>query len=70
MRANPALRGRSSVFFFKKIIMAFLDAFAEDVKKDTLQKDESSLDHMRQQPLPQGWSEKIDHQTGRPYYEW
>jgi len=50
-----------------------LDVFSEDVnKKDISARDDSGTgtEHMRQQPLPQGWSEKIDQQTGRPYYEW
>jgi len=42
--------------------------FTEDVTKDAPVQDDKECDKHR--PLPQGWSEKIDHQTGRPYYEW
>ena len=42
--------------------------FAEDVTKEVVVQDDE--DHEKHTSLPQGWSEKIDQQTGRPYYEW
>ena len=44
--------------------------FAEDAAKDTVDRDDVNIDYDKQKPLPQGWSEKIDQQSGRPYYEW
>ena len=44
--------------------------FAEDVTKDSISQDSVDGDCNKHKPLPQGWSEKIDQQTGRPYYEW
>ena len=41
--------------------------FAEDLTKVV---DHDNGGHEKHRPLPQGWSEKIDQQTGRPYYEW
>ena len=44
--------------------------FAEDVTKEVVVQDDGDRDREKHKPLPQGWSEKIDQQTGRPYYEW
>ena len=46
------------------------DMFAEETSKDPLVQDSDENNHEKRGPLPQGWSEKIDHHTGRPYYEW
>ena len=67
LRGNPVLQGRTL-----NCILTPPDMFAEDVAKDTVSQDDTNTDgdYDRQKPLPQGWSEKIDQQTGRPYYEW
>jgi len=44
--------------------------FSEDVTKDALIQNSNDKDHKTHKPLPQGWSEKIDQHTGKPYYEW
>lgn len=44
--------------------------FTEDAIKDAQSQDSVDGNHVKHKPLPQGWSEKIDQQTGRPYYEW
>ena len=64
---TPVLQGRTL-----NCILTPPDMFAEDVGKDTVGQDDANTDgdYDRQKPLPQGWSEKIDQQTGRPYYEW
>lgn len=58
------------VYYHLKTTGLLTDMFAEDVTKDSFNLDGCNNNHEKCKVLPQGWSEKIDQQTGRPYYEW
>lgn len=70
IRSNPVLQGRqpNHKIYYKYSLPT--DMFSEDVTKGALVHNGDDRDHKIHKPLPQGWSEKNDQKTGRPYYEW